>query len=72
MLINASGDVVIDAEGATVMITYNGIPAPDSHRWCAYLDGLEEDTQLYGYADTPTQALRELADRLEEWNAITE
>ena len=42
-------------------------PIPDRrHDWLAYPDGEEENTALQGWGNTPTQALRELADRLEE------
>ena len=50
-----------------INLTYVYPPIPDRrHDWLAYPDGEEENTILQGWGQTPFQALRELADRLED------
>lgn len=50
-----------------INLTYVYLPIPDRrHDWLAYPDGEEENTVLQGWGQTPFQALRALADRLEE------
>jgi hypothetical protein len=52
-------------DGFKVIVSDMDPPVPGVQRWCAYEDGREE-AQEYGWGATPAQALRELADVLEE------
>lgn len=43
-------------------------PIPTSaFDWCAYIEGMEEDTRLYGYGPSPKDALQELMNRLDKF-----
>ena len=56
-------------ESIKVIVTFEYPPIPARGMdWCAYEDGREE-AQDYGWGQTPAQALRDLADVLEERDA---
>ena len=59
--------VQMNFQSMVIKLEYVYPPIPDRrHDWLAYPDGYEEDTTLQGWGKTPIEALRELADRLEE------
>ena len=54
-------------DGMVIKLSYVYPPIPDRrHDWLAYPDGEEENTRLQGWGTNPFDAIRELADRLEE------